>query len=164
MVMYRWLPYFGTNTSDNPGKGSENRYNIRSSYRPWLELICEVPSDSNWAEISELTYEVERLQQFIYDEFYELTEWSIGVTDWLSYEFFNSEEDKGYAIVYARDRTDVGTKTIRLKGLDPDKTYTVTATDTNLSKTATGRELMLGGVELTLSKRSSDVLYINPAA
>lgn len=164
MVMYRWLPYFGTNTSDNPGKGSENRYNIRSSYRPWLELICDVPSDSNWAEISELTYEVEQLQQFIYDEFYELTEWSIGVTDWLSYEFFNSEEDKGYAIVYARDRTDVGTKTIRLKGLDPDKTYTVTATDTNLSKTATGRELMLGGVELTLSKRSSDVLYINPAA
>ena len=53
---------------------------------------------------SQASKEVKGLQDFIYDEYYELTEWSIGTTDWLSYEFFNSSRTKGYAIVYARER------------------------------------------------------------
>lgn len=166
MVMYRWMPYFGANTSGAAGTGAEGKYNLRSSFRPWTEFIYNVPTENgsvDWNQIAGLSKEVAGLQNFIYDQYYELTEWSIGVTDWLSYEFFNSEQNKGYAIVYARERTDVGTKTIRFKGLLPDKNYTVTSTDTNLKVTATGRELMLGEVELTLSARSSDILYINAA-
>ncbi len=166
MVMYRWMPYFGANTSGAAGTGAEGKYNLRSSFRPWTEFIYNVPTENgsvDWSQIAGLSKEVAGLQNFIYDQYYELTEWSIGVTDWLSYEFFNSEQNKGYAIVYARERTDVGTKTMRFKGLLPDKNYTVTSTDTNLKVTATGRELMLGGVELTLSARSSDILYINAA-
>lgn len=52
---------------------------------------------------------------------------------------------------------------MRFKGLDPDKSYTVTSTDTSLKVTASGKQLMMSGVELTLSKRSSDILYISAA-
>lgn len=166
MVMYRWLPYFGANTSGAAGTGAEGKYNLRSSFRPWTEFIYNVPTDNgsvDWNQIASLSKEVKGLQDFIYDEYYELTEWSIGTTDWLSYEFFNSEQNKGYAIVYARERADFTTKSVRFKGLDPDKSYTVTSTDTSLKVTASGKQLMMSGVELTLSKRSSDILYISAA-
>ena len=148
------------------GTGAEGKYNLRSSFRPWTEFIYNVPTDNgsvDWNQIASLSKEVKGLQDFIYDEYYELTEWSIGTTDWLSYEFFNSEQNKGYAIVYARERADFTTKSVRFKGLDPDKSYTVTSTDTSLKVTASGKQLMMSGVELTLSKRSSDILYISAA-
>ncbi len=78
------------------------------------------------------------------------------------YEYFNPEEGRGVLIAFCPQESQTLTETCTWKGLNPDKTYTLTAVDTGDTAEFTGKQLMEQGLELRFAESYESLLiHIN---
>ena len=79
---------------------------------------------------------------------------------YLAMQFDNSAES-GTALIYKRENVKENTYTLRLSGLDPEKTYEYYDYDTPDTKhEISGLKLMTEGVQLTISETPKAVIII----
>ena len=66
--------------------------------------------------------------------------------------------------MFCHEATSNLTETVKLKGLDPEKTYRITDFDGLIDVTATGAQLMEQGITVTVPEKPyAVVMLINPA-
>ena len=106
-------------------------------------LFLNPKNNPDWDVARQWQEEKLRTDEYIYDDYYALTEWSYEETDWCAYEYFSEDKKSGYALVFRRAECDA-TETIKFKGLDPAKNYVLTFEDAGYSYVVNGYELLIG--------------------
>ena len=154
--MFKWFPYF--QQISNP----TSRY----SYRLRFSLFYRAPGfDENGVYIDydlfkDVWAEWEQAVQYMYSDYYELFPYSTSGKDWMGYQFFNETRGEGFALIERRSDA-AATRTVALKGLEPDRKYHVWFEDRGQHAIYTGQELM-NGIQVTLpTGESSDILWIS---
>ena len=143
-TLYAWFPYFKNQTYQN--SVTKNRMN----YSMWSMLTASAgTSEAGWDLMKQSYSEYNQIREFFYDDYYQLTEYSIKANRWNGWEFFDKESSSGFAQFYCTEKSTELTKTFCLKGLDASKTYKVVDFDGLVSVTATGEELMTKGITIT---------------
>ncbi len=162
----QWVPYNGGQVGYDVLNA--DKYHLRSSYRPLVAMGYNVLSSefsaTDAAVVKDIIAEYKTIDDYYYDDLYQLTDWNVSPDRWYSYEYLNAEQSKGYAMVYRREGGNAPSQQyIRFKGLQEDKVYTVEFADAGKFVTLTGKEAMEKGVLVTLNTaNSSELLYIMP--
>ena len=81
---------------------------------------------------------------FLQPELYPLTDYSTRSDRWMAWQFDAPELSQGIIQAFRRASNNVPSLTFKLRGLDPEATYTITDFDAAGARTATGNELMKG--------------------
>lgn len=157
MALYAWFPYFGSTLVG----GTVDPYIMRTNYTPWVNMSLSIDSRTlKWNTLSSYLQEWTQLSSCIYSDYYPLTGWSRGRTEWRAWEFYSPETGEGFAEFFRPDEAPQDSLHVTLKGLEPAATYAVRNPDTGIVTRATGQELTEQGIELTLKPRSTAVLTI----
>ena len=91
-------------------------------------------------------------------DYYPLTPYSRQLDDWIAWYFNRSETGEGVVQAFRRENSTTSTTIFKLKGLEPDATYTLDDFDTPGTWTATGSELMNNGITISIPARGSAVI------
>ena len=161
LEMAKWMPYFGS--SALALAGATDKYDARTSFAPFIVYFFNLNANVDYYILQETLAEKTGLKDFYYCDYYALTDWSLDDKDWAAWEYFDYENQSGYAEMFRREEGPE-TQTIKLKGLDPDNEYHVWFEDMNAYRKVSGKELMDNGITVTLpTTRSSDIMYIKSA-
>lgn len=166
----KWLPFNGAVAKDGTSlvDNTCDMYALRASYfciyEPAANFWCDRDT-IDWASYQKGFAEWKEINKYLLKDFYQLTPYQ-STTDgksWTAYEYFDTESDSGVVQAFRKPECDVSEITVKPKGLDPDKTYTVRDVDglRNIAKIK-GRALM-NGMRITSSEpRTAVILYIEP--
>ncbi len=161
-ALFGWFPYF-----------KNELYTINSMYEPrmnyamfsLLKVASPLDKATNWDCLRRAYAEYDQIREYFYDDFYLLTEWKEDADRWDARMFYNPETASGFASVACQAASSSLSNTIKLKGLDPQKTYHITDFDGLLDITATGSDLLEKGITVTVPEKPyCAILLINPAA
>ena len=76
----------------------------------------------------------------------------------LCYEYYLSEEGRGYIMAFCPSSCKISNATYYLKGLDANATYKLELVETGETLTMTGQELMTDGLKLNYPKSNFSML------
>ena len=153
------MPYSGTGTRDD-ARGTM-AYSARSAYCPSLILIWNVDaslSGSRAERYSATVQEFRDVSRYLTKDYYPLTPYDSGDSCWMAWQYNDPADTSGIIQVFRRKNSDRTSQTFFLSGLDPEKTYTVTDSDTGESVTKTGYELMTSGLTVDIPEKRSSVI------
>jgi hypothetical protein len=88
-----------------------------------------------------------------YGDFYPLTPCSRNNTVWIAWQFDQTEVGEGMVQAFRRDENTEGSKSLRLRGLEPDAKYEVKDLDSGRPQQVTGRELMEKGLVINIAEK-----------
>lgn len=160
-TLFAWFPYFKNEVYQL------SLDKIRMNYAPWCMLKAPSPiaKDMNWDLLKQGYDEYQLVRGYFFSDYYQLTEYSLDKDRWNAWAFYDPETASGYASVYCGEGSSTLTFQLRLKGLEADKTYTVTDLDGLVSVTADGRTLMEQGIPVTVPEKPyCAILLIQPAS
>ncbi len=98
--------------------------------------------------------------------FYPLNQWTDGSTKWIAFQFHDPEKDAGIVQAFCGPGPVDRSITIRLKGLDPNRLYTVIDWDKAIeSSNHKGIDLAVQGLQISSQEKSTTaiVLQYSPA-
>lgn len=151
-----WIPYFGEGVYYNP---IQTVYSIRSYMTPALGLICDVRNKNvDWDLYRRMIAQWREVADCYLGDYYPLTPYSLDETRWLAWQFNRPEQGDGMIQAFRRKDTADASLQARLRGLQPDAAYNVTNLDTAASTSFTGRELMDGGIPITIADKPGSAL------
>lgn len=94
-------------------------------------------------------------------DFYPLTPYSPADDVWMAWQFDRPEAGRGMIQAFRRPKSRDDSLRLKLRGLDPDARYRITDLDARTApQDLTGRELMEGGLSVTLADAPSSLLLI----
>ncbi len=94
-------------------------------------------------------------------DFYPLTEWSLDPNQWLAFQFHDPVTNEGLVQAFCRRHSSKETLTLRLKGLAPDRNYTVFQWDQpDAIGTLRGDELVDQGITVRLGRRDAHAIVL----
>ena len=160
-ALFAWFPYFKNEIYE-----TTNMYKVRMNYAPLslMNLNGLLYADTDWTMTKQGYAEFEQIRDYFYADYYQLFEWESKADRWNGWEFYDPETASGYASVFCHEATTNLTETVKLKGLDPEKTYHITDFDGLIDVTATGARLMEQGITVTVPEKPyAVVMLINPA-
>lgn len=103
------------------------------------------------------------IRPYMIGNYYPLTYGGPDTTRYLAMQF-DEDSNEGMALIYKRENVSDNSYTLKLNGLDPEKTYELYDYDTPDTKlTFTGEELMSDGTELTINETPKAVIIIYKA-
>lgn len=149
-VLFAWFPYFKNELYE-----CTDIYKARMNYAAMAMLKMnnfETATSEEWAILKQAYDEYELVRDYFYADYYALTDWSSNPDRWDARMFYDPTTASGFASVACYENSTKLTNTIKLKGLDPARSYTVTDLDGLVSVTATGRQLMDEGIAITVPK------------
>lgn len=156
MSLARWFPFFKLGTSET---ADLTEYKLRCCLAGWTVVnVSSISKVTPWDTIAKYEREWRRYASYIYADFYQLTPVSKADNVWRALEYFDPDQDSGTAVCFRAPKCEQSAFTLKLKGLDPDATYTVTDCDGLISVKATGAELMSSGFEVRLDEAGSSAL------
>ena len=161
-ALFAWLPYFKNEIYE-----TTNMYKVRMNYAPLslMNLNGLIMKDTDWTYTKRGYAEFEEIRDYFYADYYQLFEWESKADRWNGWEFYDPATASGYASVFCHEATSELTTTVKLKGLDPEKTYRITDFDGLIDVTATGAQLMEQGITVTVPEKPyAVVMLIKPAA
>ncbi len=161
-ALFAWFPYF-----KNELYALDSMYQARMNYAAFslLKIPSALDKDTPWELLRQAYSEYDQIRDYFYADYYQLTKWSADADRWDARMFYDPETASGFASIACQAASSELSSTVCLKGLDPERTYTVTDFDGLVSVTATGRELMETGVAVTVPEKPYCViLLIKPAA
>jgi hypothetical protein len=85
--------------------------------------------------------EMKRLRPLWQGDYYPLFNISLDETQWCGWQFHRADLDKGFAMVFRRQRSPYSHAQIALHGLDPQAKYTVNFADAGRTEVLTGTQL-----------------------
>lgn len=160
-ALFQWFPYFKNEVYQN------TLYKFRVNYAPFSLLKVEsvYSKDTDWNLINQVYDEYDLIRSYFYSDYYMLTEWTKDKDRWDARMFFDAESGEGFASIACQEGASDLSNTVCLKGLDADKQYTVTDLDGLVNMTASGKELMEKGINITVPEKPyCAILLIKPAA
>lgn len=137
-----WLPQSGTGTTYT------TPYDLRSSYGSAIIINWRITDPANnigvMAEACEF---LKHIRGYYLEDYYPLTGIGRDITgdkEFLAYQLDKPSDGTGYILAFRRQECPDSTLSVRLHGLAPQATYTLTDADSGKSSEATGSELMKG--------------------
>ena len=106
--------------------------------------------------------EIRENQKYWYGDYYPLTPWSMSPEHWMAYQFHLPQEDEGMLLAFRRDASPYTTLPVALRGIDPDRTYSVTFIDEqhqSVTRAMTGKELAALELQIPIRRNSLLVRY-----
>ena len=155
-ALFAWFPYFKNESYQI------SLYKLRMNYAPFclLKLPSALNKDNDWALMRQAYAEYDTIRDYFYGDFYALTEWTSNSNRWDARMFFVPEEGEGYAFIACQQNASSKTNTVKLKGLDPDKLYTLKDFDGLVDLTADGKTLMEQGITVTVPEQPYAVIVL----
>jgi alpha-galactosidase len=150
-----WLPQTGT------GVMGYDKFSSRSSLGTSVIYDWKVTEpDADLTEMRKLMDEYDELRPYYYQDYYPLTSTSqtLGNSIWMAYELNRPAKKDGIIVAFRRENAPDSTCIVKLKGLEPNQTYTVTDKDSHQSLTMTGKQLSEGITLTSGQPRSSLIL------
>lgn len=148
-----WIPYSGA------GVNAVTDYAFRSNMSPSIVLNLDArKTDLDWPRLRKLIEQWREIGGAYKGNYYPLTPYSLSPDAWVGWMFVNPAENQGFVQVFRRSDSPVETTVFRLRGLDPDRTYSVTDIDTGVTSTHTGHRLMTDGLTVTLPSPATAAL------
>ena len=161
----QWVPASSTSPFATPG----DTYQMRSAFSAGLVFnIGEVglrPEDVTredypWAWHRRMMEEAARLRPYFYGDVYPLTTCSIAPENWSVLQLHLPSSNDGAILAFRRSESPVTAAHFRLQGLSPDRNYAFTDADTGTVYHLSGRQLLDGGLPLSIdTPRSSRLLF-----
>lgn len=157
-----WLPFTGAGTvasSGAPyygsGKSEVDAYAFRSN-------IC--PSTGSGIDMREKEIDYAALRRLIeqwrehiapnyYGDYYPLTPYSQESNAWMAWQFDRPESGSGVVQAFRRQDSPTDAVRLKLRGLEPEASYSVTDLDANKPEEIPGRNLTDEGLLVTISRK-----------
>ena len=119
-------------------------------------------------QLRPLVEEARQLQPYFLGDYYPLTPYSLGDSDWLAIQFNRPEQADGIVLAYRRPACVADSLRLKLHGLDPAAQYEVRSLDEPAAAVVTGKTLLADGLPVHLiSKPAAAVIRyrrVAPAA
>ena len=167
--LVRWIPFTGAASKESANQlttGGMDIYVLRASYLPHIYFSAEFyhKQDSlDWDTLLQGQQEWEEIQQYFYADFYVLTPYrsTTESKEWTVWEYFDEETDSGVIQAFRLPNCDEDTYMVQLKGIDPDKYYTIKDIDGINSFTKVKGSALLKGIPIYAENpRTAIILYI----
>lgn len=154
--------------SDTDAVNPRTKFQWRSTYSSQLGVMMQFQNmtDETWKLIADGLQEYERYKEFVFADFYELTERKpLYATDkWVSRMYFDPDTDRGVFETFCFKNCNEGRLTVKLRGLNPKKWYRLEDPDgKNGVELIKGQDL-LDGYTVYLTPNSSSIMWITPAS
>ncbi len=155
-ALFAWFPYFKNESYQI------NLYKLRMNYAPFclLKVPSALDKDTDWDVMKQAYDEYDIIRDYFYGDYYTLTEWTANTDRWDGRMFYDPAKGEGFASIACQQGASAKTNTICLKGLDPDRRYKITDFDGLLDVTASGKELMETGIEITVPEKPYCVILL----
>ncbi|MGZ5505420.1 MAG: NPCBM/NEW2 domain-containing protein [Limisphaerales bacterium] len=152
-----WIPYFGQGVYFTK---SQFTYSVRSYLSPAFGMCADVRRTGvDWAVMRKLAGEWRKVAPCMLGDYYTLTPYSRSNDAWIGWQFDRPEEGDGMIQVFRRGESIFRQADLRLRGLEPQKTYVVTNMDTHESVKRKGQELMEQGFVVDIPQRPEAALF-----
>ncbi len=142
-----WIPYHGT------GVVSDDPYILRSDMAPFFLMSWDMNRPQDFSRLRALMAEWKRLAPHTRGDFYPLTDYSVGETVWMAWQYNQPETRSGAVQVFRRDGSPYETARMVLRGLDESARYRITHLSTGRTLVMTGKALMTKGMPVTMRQR-----------
>lgn len=168
-ALNKWIPYGGVlfgRVSDTDSVNPRDKYQWRATYSSQLCVPMQFQnmSDETWELLEWGLQEYERYKEFVFADFYELTEWKpLYDTDkWVSRMYFDPDSNRGVLETFCFPDCSEGKFTVKLRGLDPYQTYALEDPDGINGVNIISGKVLMEGYTIYLQPRSSSILWITP--
>ncbi len=164
--LMKWIPFTGAmakETTSQLGNGVMDVYALRSSYLchyAYQGAFFTEPDSVYWDEMKQCTAEWQRVAPYMLKDFYVLTPYrDVDQTDsWTVYEYFDGESNGGVIQAFRQQTSAERTYMVKLKGVDPDKYYTLRDEDGINSLARVKGSMLLKGIPLTAENPRTAIL------
>ena len=163
-----WLPYHGTGTvasSAAPYYGggftTVEPYAFWSNAAPSLGCGVDIRvREIDYPALRRLYQQWRQLSELYYGDFYPLTPYTQDNHDWIAWQFNVPERGTGAVQVFRRAESPAGQTRLKLYGLDPEATYTLSDFASSAVREAPGREWMTDGLTVSLSDQPAAAVLV----
>jgi alpha-galactosidase len=151
-----WVPISGGGYPAAPN----NIYEFRSCMGPFINLPDYYSTSvSNPYFTQKMLEQYEKVKPCYYGDYYPLSQTSTSTSDWLSYEFYRADMEKGMVMAFRRENCEEAEQTVCLLGLVSDWTYEIEDIDTGEKLISTGEQLMEKGLVMKTKDKNESKLY-----
>ena len=163
-----WAPYHGTGTvaSSNAGYYGGGKTPIEP-YAFWSNCTMATgfgidirEKGLDYPALRRLVEQRKQIVPYYYGDFYPLTPYSLDATLWCAWQFDCPEKGEGMIQAFRRASSPYESLRAPLRGLDPSAVYVLTNVQTNVSKEATGKELVEVGVPLVIDEQPGAAVIV----
>ncbi|NBV85307.1 MAG: hypothetical protein EBS01_03355 [Verrucomicrobia bacterium] len=149
-----WLPWQGA------GVHFTDSYSVRSCYLTGFGMIIPgwTKTHESIAAVQKGYSECRRIAPLLLGDYFPLTSHSLDTTSWIAWQFQRSDLGEGVVQAFRRPDAQSETLTVKLRGLDPQRTYEIENFDGG-KKVHTGEEL-LRGYEITLREKPAAAILL----
>lgn len=155
-----YLPLHGT------GVFGFDKYSFHSALSSAMVINWDLTSlQGNIGEMRKYMQQFKELRPYYYSDYYPLS----GLGDlstlnvWLAYQFNRPADHSGIVVAFRRKDQPNNKYTVQLKGLQPDRLYTIVNIDDNKPLQKTGKELS-AGFEIDIPEAPGSIVYRYAAA
>jgi len=153
-----WLPFYGTGycPSNAAGWGWGTG---GLSYDPYIRRSNMCPSNIGCFDfrvkvddelILKLYNEWLEIGPDYFGDYYPLTDYSLTEDVWMAWQFNRPDSGEGFVQAFRRQKSFYSAVQLKLRGLNSEATYLIRNYDLPETTTASGRELMEKGLEITI--------------
>lgn len=149
-----WMPYYGT------GVNSLDTYVFRSQMCPSITACYDMRPEhkQDFGPLRTLYAQWKEIAPLYFGDYYPLTDYSLSPDSWIAWQFVRPEHGDGMVEAFRRAETAEDSRTLKLRGLDPEARYQVKDVDTGEVRQASGRSLMAEGLAVTISNKPGNAL------
>ena len=153
-----WEPYFGAPVYP---ADRVDIYGFRSGMAAMTGLGYDVRrKDLDWALLRKLVAQRDAVVTNYYGDYYPLTRWSAEPDAWIAWQFDQPEHGSGMIQAFRRPQSLYETARFKLRGLDPNASYTVTNLDLPDALRLSGKELMEKGLPVGIPESPGAVIIV----
>ena len=150
-----WMPYYGT------GSGAIDAYMLRSVMCPNFIACFDVRrKDLDYNLIRRVLGQWRQVAPYYFGDYYPLTPYSLDAAVWIAWQFDRPDLGEGMVQAFRRGESVYEAARFRLRGLEPDARYAVADIDAGAPVEMTGRDLMEGGLPVTIKDRPGAVIIV----
>lgn len=160
-----WLPFYGT------GAPLTDAYTLRSGFAPAYRIGWDATKADDYAHadsdtgknklalLRDTVREFQQIKDCLLADFYPLTPYSLAEDTWIAWQFDRPESGDGMIQAFRRAGSEAESMNLKLRGLEPDATYTLINADTASTVEILGRKLIDEGFPLSIkTKRGSAIV------
>ncbi len=156
-----WAPYHGTGTVAyvkasyyNQGRLPVEPYAFWSNSAPCLGLGIDIRvKDNDYPALRRLIQQRAKITPYYYGDFYPLTAYSLDNTAWIAWQFDGPVPGQGMVQAFRRAESPYESLHVKLRGLDPQASYTLTNLNLAGSTDMLGRDLLERGLTIPIQEQ-----------
>lgn len=151
--MSLWIPYFGT------AFNSLDPYIFRSQMTPatWIGVESGL-HENGYARLQKLLDSWRLVSDYYYGDYYPLTPYREGATDWLAWQFNRPGQGDGIVQGFRRMESPIESCRFNLRGLDAAAQYAVMDIDIPGETISSGKELMERGLSVYIRDKPGSII------